>query len=82
MGQKRQVQIDGSKETDPNRPVQINWSKKTEWSKYIQIGSIWAKIKPNGSGITRSPGLVSICISLNASFKLLFLRKYFFLKNL
>ena len=38
MGQKRQVQIDGSKETDPNRRVQIDWSKKTEWSKYIQIG--------------------------------------------
>ena len=62
MGQKRQVQRDGSKETDPNRRVQINWSKKTEWSKYIQISPIWSKIKPkkcpNGSGITRSPGLV------------------------
>ena len=49
MGPKRQVQIDGSKETDPNRWVQINWSKKTEWSKYIQIGPIWSKIKPKVS---------------------------------
>ena len=46
MGQKRQVQIDGSKETYPNRRVQIDWPKKTEWSKYIQIGEIWSKIKP------------------------------------
>ena len=38
MGPKRQVQIDGSKETDPNRRVQINWSKKTEWSKLVQYG--------------------------------------------
>ena len=37
MGPKRQVQTDGSKETDPNRWFQINWSKKTEWSKYIQL---------------------------------------------
>ena len=46
MVQKRQVQRDGSKETDPNRRVQINWSKKTEWSKYIQISPIWSKINP------------------------------------
>ena len=46
MGQKRQVQIDGSKETDPNSWVKINWSKKTEWSKYIQIDPIWSKINP------------------------------------
>ena len=46
MGQKRQVQIDGSKETDPNRRVQIKWSKKTECSKYIKVGPIWYKIKP------------------------------------
>ena len=56
MVQKRHVQRDGSKETDPNRRVQINWSKK------VQIGPIWSKINPkkcpNGSGITRSPGLV------------------------
>ena len=45
MGQKRQVEIDGSKETDPNTQVQIDWSKKTEWLKYIQIGPIWSKIK-------------------------------------
>ena len=37
MGPKRQVQTDGSKETDQNRWFQINWSKKTEWSKYIQL---------------------------------------------
>ena len=46
MGPKRQVQIDGYKETDPIRWVQINWSKKSEWSKYIQIGQIWSKINP------------------------------------
>ena len=46
MGPKRQVQIDGSKETDPKLWVPINWSKKTEWSKYIQIGPIWSKINP------------------------------------
>ncbi len=55
MGPKRQVQIDGSKETDPNRWVQINWSKKTEWSNMVQNQT---KKCPNGSGITRSPGLV------------------------
>ena len=38
MVQKRPIQRDGSKETDPNRRVQINWSKKTEWSKLVQYG--------------------------------------------
>ena len=58
MGQKRQVQRDGSKETDPNRRVQINWSKKTDWSKWSNMVQNQTKKCPNGSGITRSPGLV------------------------
>ena len=67
----KEVQIDGSKETDPNRQVQIDRSKKKGQNKLVQedrmvqIYPNWSnmvqnqpKKRPNGSGITRSPGLV------------------------
>ena len=57
MGQKRQVQVDGSKDTDPNRLVQEDRIVQIypNWSNMVQNQT---KKCPNGSGITMSPGLV------------------------
>ena len=71
MGPKRQVQIDGSKETDPKRWVQRDRSKKMGPNKLVKDDRMvqkypnWSNMVqnqpkkcPNGSGITRFPGLV------------------------
>ena len=73
LSQGRQVQIDGSKETDTKRQVQIDRSKKmgqnrlVEEDSMVQIYPNWSSMVqneqkkcPNGSSIARYPGLVYI----------------------
>ena len=68
MGQNKWVKRDRNKETGPKGQIQIDGSKKTgprrhngpNISKLVQYGPKSNQKCPNGSGITRSPGLVSL----------------------